>query len=540
MGNVLSVNKRNEVLALGRLGWPLRRIQEATGVRRETAGKYLKAAGIVVRRPRGRDLAKATNEAIPDSGADSKAASEVTTGNAAGHGRADLLPPPIRGSIVSACEPHREMIDAAVLRGRTAKSIWEDLVDDHGFAASYSSVRRFAARLSQVHALVDAHPVIVSAPGTEGQVDYGDGPMVRSSVTGKYRRTRMFALTLGCSRKSVWLLSFQSSSQTWSQFHETAFRRLGGAPSVIVLDNLKEGVIKPDIYDPAINPLYADVLRHYGATPLPCRVRHPNRKGKVESAIGYAQKKLRGLRFETIEEAQAYLDRWTERWADKRIHGTTKRQVAQMFAEERPHLTPLPVEPFRYYHYGVRTVHLDGYVEVEAGYYAPPAGWVGRRVNVQWDALCVRILDPATGQLLREHVRTKRGHRRIRKEDEPKKTPPAVTSLLGRADTAGRGIGAICRAIHQRRDQAGVRQIQGVLALARKHGVAAVEEAADVALEVGVPEYRFVRRYIERRASSGVGLRQIDPLIRSLSLYRQMIEGTEPEQENTKDEHNGT
>jgi len=74
------------------------------------------------------------------------------------------------------------------------------------------------------------------------------------------------------------------------------------------------------------------------------------------------------MRFESLEEAQAYLDRWEERWADTRIHGTTKRQVAAMFAEEKPHLLPLPLEPFRYYQYGERVVHLDGCVEVEAAY----------------------------------------------------------------------------------------------------------------------------------------------------------------------------
>src|SRR5438445_4875950 len=63
--------------------------------------------------------------------------------------------------------------------------------------------------------------------------------------------------------------------------------------------------------------------------------------------------------------------------ADTRIHGTTKRQVTAMFAEEKPHLLPLPLEPFRYYQYGERVVHLDGCVEVEAAYYSlPPA--VGR------------------------------------------------------------------------------------------------------------------------------------------------------------------
>ena len=76
----------------------------------------------------------------------------------------------------------------------------------------------------------------------------------------------------------------------------------------------------------------------------------------------HAQRKLRGLRFEHPDAAQAYLDRWETNWADTRIHGTTKRQVAVMFAEERPHLRPLPAEPFRYYQFGHRTVHLDGAV----------------------------------------------------------------------------------------------------------------------------------------------------------------------------------
>src|SRR3989454_4637724 len=114
----------------------------------------------------------------------------------------------------------------------------------------------------------------------EGQVDYGDGPMVRHPVTGKYRRTRLFVFTLGYSRKSVRLLTFDSSARRWAQLHEEAFRRLGGAVRVVVLDNLKEGVLTPDVYDPALNPLYRDVLAHYGAVALPCRVGDPDRKGK--------------------------------------------------------------------------------------------------------------------------------------------------------------------------------------------------------------------------------------------------------------------
>jgi hypothetical protein len=154
---------------------------------------------------------------------------------------------------------------------------------------------------------------------------------------------------------------WRSSAQIWAELHERAFRRLGGTVRVIVLDNLKEGVLTPDNLRPALNPLFRDVLAHYGVIALPCRVGDPDRKGKVEAGVGHAQKTpLRGLRFESLDEAQTYLDRWETRWADTRIHGTTKRQVAAMFAEERPALRPLPLEPFRYDRYGERTVHLDG------------------------------------------------------------------------------------------------------------------------------------------------------------------------------------
>jgi hypothetical protein len=132
-------------------------------------------------------------------------------------------------------------------------------------------------------------------------------------------------------------------------------------------------------------------------------------------------------------EAQAYLDRWEERRADTRIHGTTKRQVAAAFAEERPALLHLPLEPFRYYQFGQRTVHLDGCVEVKAASYGAPPGWIGRRAQVQWDGRHVSLLDPNTGQLLRECLRQQRGGHRIKDEDRPSKTPLGMEQLLARS-----------------------------------------------------------------------------------------------------------
>jgi transposase len=94
-------------------------------------------------------------------------------------------------------------------------------------------------------------------------------------------------MTLGFSRKSVRLLVFESSAQTWAQLHERAFRRLGGSARRVVLDNLAEGVLKPDIYDQTLNPLYRDVLAHYGAIALPCRVGDPDRKECVSYCTSF-------------------------------------------------------------------------------------------------------------------------------------------------------------------------------------------------------------------------------------------------------------
>ncbi len=520
MSNVLSDTKRDQVLTLGRLGWSLRRIQGATGVRRETVSDYLKAAGIEVRPPgRWGHPPKAAIEVSTGSAPAAKPAIEASTGS---------TPPPAeptRSPQASACEAYRELIEAALRRGRNAMAIWQDLVDDHGFEARYASVRRYVRKLRADGASDDAHPFIVTAPGEEAQVDYGEGPMVRHPETGKYRRTRLFALTLGYSRKSVRLLTWKSSTRIWCELHEQAFRRLGAAPRVVVLDNLREGVIEPEIYDPELNPLYRDVLAHYGAIALPCRVGDPDRKGKVESAIGHAQKTpLKGLRFELLEEAQAYLDRWEERWADKRIHGTVKQQVAARFEEEKPALLPLPLEPFRYYQFGKRTVHLNGCVEVDGAYYAPPPGNIGRELDVQWDGVHVRILDPKTGELMREHRKRPKGHFAVRDEDRSTRTPPTTLVLLGRAERAGKNIGTLCNRIHARDgERPGVNRIVGVLALTKRHGAAAVDSACALALEHDLASYRFLKRYFERHAAAPT-LRQVDPLIRQLSLYRDLID----------------
>ena len=330
MSNVLSEEKKQQVIALGRLGGSLRKIQKATGVHRTTAADYLRAAGVALRPPGAwgkAPPAKPTNEVTPDPGSaqpagevsadpfSAKPVNAVTPDSgvewAVPTVAAAPAPQPDSSPSASACEPHREALEGWLWRGRNAKAIWQDLVDIHGFASDYQSVKRFVRQWRGAQS-PEACAVIETAPGEESQVDYGTGPRVRDSHTGPYRRTRRFVLTLGYSRKSVRLLEFRSSAQIGAELHAKAFRRLGGVTRGVVLDN---------------------------PVALACRVRDPDRQGKVESGVGHAQKTpLKGQPFESLEQAQAYLDHWEEGWADTRIHGTTKRQVAAMLGEEKPSL----------------------------------------------------------------------------------------------------------------------------------------------------------------------------------------------------------
>ena len=220
MSNVLSQEKKQQVIALGRLGWTLRKIEQTTGVRRETASGYLREAEVAIRPPGrwGRASPGPSRHA-----ADSKPANErlVTTDFGGGLGAVGASAPPGRSPTASACEVHREAIELGLSRDRNAVAIYQDLVDGSGFTGSYSSVKRFVRKLRGAQT-PEARAVIETEPGEEAQVDYGSGPMVRDPDCGKYRRTRLFVLTLGYSRKAVRLLVWRSSAQTWAELHEKA------------------------------------------------------------------------------------------------------------------------------------------------------------------------------------------------------------------------------------------------------------------------------------------------------------------------------
>ena len=117
-----------------------------------------------------------------------------------------------------------------------------------------------------------------------------------------------------------------------------------------------------------------------------------------------------------------------------------------------------------------------------------------------------------------------RGRHRIKDEDRPKRTPLGTVQLLARAARPGRTSASSPKALYELQAEAAVRRIQGILSFTKKYGVARVDDACAAALELEAYDYRFVRRYLERTSQPPVSLRQVDPLIRQLTLYRDLIE----------------
>ncbi len=165
----------------------------------------------------------------------------------------------------------------------------------------------------------------------------------------------------------------RQDTETFLRCLENAFRHFGGVTQTTNLDNLKAAVLKFDFADPQLNPKLLEFARHYGTVILPCLPRTPEHKGKVENSVGYVKGNALARRtFESLAPANQFLADWERTVADVRIHGTTKRQVGQLFAEEKKHLLPLPPSLFPVFREAPRLVHRDSYVEVAKAYYAAP------------------------------------------------------------------------------------------------------------------------------------------------------------------------
>lgn len=519
MGNVLKAHKKTELLTLVRAEHSFRDIEGRLGVRRETVSKYAKEAGLWPPSKPATGFEVATGFSDSIAGAVETIATVPKTVEA-------IVPKHAR----SACEPWCEWIAMEVGKGRNAMSIYQDLVERFGFSHRYNSVKRYVRGLKEVDP--ERYDRLEFLPGEEAQVDYGQGALTRHPETEKMRRPRLFVMTLKYSRRSFRKVVWNSSKETWARLHEEAFRYFGGCPKYVVLDNLKEGVIKPDIYEPELNPVYEAVLAHYGVVADPARVGDPDRKGTVENAVQHTQNTaLKGREFESIDVQNEWLLHWEERWAALRVHGRTKRQVAEMFVEEKPFLKGLSVESFRYFEQGVRTVWDDGCIEVKRSYYSALPAAIYSKVVVRIYAMEVEILDPKTLTIIRRHMKSPRpGGVRMEETDRIFNPSRMTQYFLEQATKIGPKTRALCEDIFREDGRMGQRRMRGILSLVRKHHATVIEEACALAVPRRVRSSKIVREIVEgleekaKAPQISPTLTQLHDLIRPLKDYELFFE----------------
>lgn len=416
--------------------------------------------------------------------------------------------PPAAGPVVtSLCQPWRPFIEAQLRLKRNATAIYQDLVDLHGFAGAYNSVKRFVGKLREKEP--EQFDRLSFLPGEEMQVDYGEGAPTLVPASQRYKKPRLFVATLRYSRASFRCVVWNSSQQVWAELHERAFRYFGGCPQYVVLDNLKEGVLKSDLYEPELNPVYAATLKHYGVVADPARVRDPNRKGTVENAIGHTQATaLKGRRFETLEAQNEFLAHWERNWAAKRIHGTERRQVQAMFEEERAHLKALPLAGMQYFKQEVRTVCDDGCVRVDHSSYAARPAAIGSKVLVRIFERRIEVRD-LHGALLRSHAKAQRPGSVVLPMDERVFNPSRETRhILKQAQAIGPQVSRLCELLFAVEGRVGQRKLWGIVSLDRRYPRQCVDAACAQALQEGVYSYKHVKALAERLTAQALAALQ--------------------------------
>jgi transposase len=203
----------------------------------------------------------------------------------------------------SLVEPFRDQVKTLHEGGVEGQAIWQLLVEQHDFAGSYSSLKRFVRRLDPGEPRATLRLEV--DPGTEAQVDFGFAGPLLDPEHDRVRRAWVFVMTLSCSRHQYAEIVFEQTIDTWLRLHRAAFDFFGGVPRRVVLDNLRAAIVHAALYDPEVQRSYREFAEHYGFLIAPCRPRTPEHKGKVEQGgVHYVKRNaLAGRAFRDVHEA---------------------------------------------------------------------------------------------------------------------------------------------------------------------------------------------------------------------------------------------
>ena len=376
--------------------------------------------------------------------------------------------------------------------GLAPKLAFEALCERHALTGkvSYSSFKRF----TQAHPSV-FHPKQVTCrievePGSELQIDYGRVGNIYDPILKRRRTLFAFIGTLGHSRHKYVELVFTQDESSFVSSHVRMFDYFQGVPIRINLDNLKTGVIKPDLYDPRINRAYAELAEHYHCFLDPCRVAHPKDKGKVERDVRTVRQTMRKILVLNPTASLAELNRLAKRWCieeyGQKRHGTTGEQPYVVFTErERPLLKALPSDRFEVAEWKQATVHPDHYIQFKGKAYSVATAYIGKKV---WIRATEHILQVFSGdRLIKQHVK-RDVYRHTDSTDFPENVRAVLDSglhkhLLSRAEHIGKDFHHLILSLLEVHAFINLRKVQGLIAIAEREDRSLLNQAAAFILE---------------------------------------------------------
>jgi transposase len=342
----------------------------------------------------------------------------------------------------------------------------------------------------------------VHRAGEKAFLDYaGKKPHFVDPATGECIEVELFVAALGASNFTYAEASLSQQIPDWLASNARALAYFGGAPRVMVPDQLKTGVTTACRYEPGIQKTFEEFGRHYGTVILPARPASPRDKAKVEAAVQVAERWiLARLRNETFFSLAALNERIAELLEilnDRvmRVYGASRRELFERL--DRPVLKPLPTQPFVIGTWKRARVSIDYHVEIEHHYYSVPNALVHEEVEVRRTALTIEVFH--RGVRVASHRRsTERGRHSTLPEHMPRAHQKHLewtpSRLIHWAGTIGPETERLVTAILADRPhpEMGYRSCLGILRLARRDGNVRLEAACARAMAAGARSYRHV------------------------------------------------
>ncbi len=300
----------------------------------------------------------------------------------------------------SALEPYYQMIaDWLASEDYLATKVHE-MVIKQGYQGGYSTVQRYVREIKEQRDRI-AYLRFETMPGQQAQVDFADFQTV--SALGDISTLYVFLMVLGYSRQIYIEFVERCTMPVFLDCHQNAFRFLGGVPSEILYDNMKNVVVRRHVGRAQFNPTFLDFTAHYGYKPVACPPHSPWYKGKVERPIDYLRERFwRGYQYTDLERVNFDAGEWNATVAMERIHGTTKEQVKVRFERERPHLWQLPNRPYDTSEKVFRPVYKDCQIAFGGNRYVVPHTLVGKQVLLKIKNGTLRVYND--DQLVTEYM----------------------------------------------------------------------------------------------------------------------------------------